>query len=55
MDLPSLQVHPGQFLRVFGGEHGGADLRVPAARDLGPVRVPLAFLGHQLQGRQPGG
>lgn len=48
-------MHAGQFLRVFGGEHGGADLRVPAARDLRPVRVPLALLGHQLQRRPPVG
>lgn len=46
--IPSLQLHATKFFRVFWWEHGGADLRVTTAGNLRPVRVPLAFLRHQL-------
>ena len=44
-----MELHGGQFLRVWRGEHGGSDLRVSALWDLGPVLVPLALLRHQLE------
>lgn len=46
--VPSLQLHANKFFRVFWWEHGGTDLRVTTAGNLWPVRVPLAFLRHQL-------
>lgn len=53
LHVPSLQVHVGEFLRVGRREHGGPNLRATMARNLGPVREPLALFGHQLQGRKP--
>lgn len=46
--VPSLQLHANKFFGVFWWEHGGADLCVTTAGNLWPVRVPLAFLRHQL-------
>lgn len=47
--LPSLQMHASQLLWVFWREHGGADLCLATAWNLGPVREPLAVFGHQLR------
>lgn len=51
--IPSLQMQASKFLRVFWRKHGWADLCVTTAWNFGPVRVPLALLGHQLQRQQP--